>query len=48
VVNRIEAAIGTALPGSEITIHIEPIEEPGAWNDSEVLRVEEEARRDGE
>jgi cation diffusion facilitator family transporter len=48
VVNRIEAAIGQALPGSEITIHIEPIEEPGAWNDSEMLRVEEEARRDGE
>ncbi len=44
VVNRIEAAIAEALPGSEITIHIEPIEEPGAWNDSELLRVEREKK----
>jgi cation diffusion facilitator family transporter len=45
VVNRIEAAIGEALPGSEITIHIEPIEEPGAWNDSEMLRVERQEEK---
>jgi cation diffusion facilitator family transporter len=42
VVNRIEASIAEALPGSEITIHIEPIEEPAAWNDSELLRIERE------
>lgn len=42
VVNRIEASITEALANSEITIHIEPIEEPAAWNDSELLRVERE------
>ncbi len=48
VINRIEASIGAALPGSEITIHVEPIEEPGAWNDSDMLRVEQEARGENE
>jgi cation diffusion facilitator family transporter len=31
---EIEVAIETSIPGIEVTSHIEPIEEPRAWNDS--------------
>jgi cation diffusion facilitator family transporter len=41
---EIEAALRAALPGSEITVHIEPIEERAAWEDSELLAVEEAQR----
>jgi cation diffusion facilitator family transporter len=41
-VNRIEDSVCQAIPGTEVTIHIEPIEEPEVWNDSEVLKVEQE------
>jgi divalent metal cation (Fe/Co/Zn/Cd) transporter len=37
---RIEHAIQVALPGTEVVVHIEPIEEPGSWDDSELLRFE--------
>ena len=37
----IEKAIEKALPGIEITVHSEPIEEPAAWQDSALLPVEE-------
>jgi divalent metal cation (Fe/Co/Zn/Cd) transporter len=37
---RIEEAIRAALPGAEVVIHIEPIEERGSWEDSELLRIE--------
>jgi cation diffusion facilitator family transporter len=40
VANRIENAIGAALPGAETTVHLEPIEDPESWSDSELLRVE--------
>lgn len=39
--NRIEEAIRTALPDTEVTIHIEPIEEPASWQDSELIAIEE-------
>ncbi len=38
---RVEQAVGQALPGIEITVHIEPIEEPAAWKDSELLPLEQ-------
>src|SRR5262249_12914920 len=38
---RIEAAVRTALPGLELTVHIEPIEAQASWEDSELLNVEE-------
>jgi cation diffusion facilitator family transporter len=41
--NRIEAAVEAALPGLEMTIHIEPIEAAEAWADH-ALRPFEEAR----
>ena len=47
VANRIEAAAQAAIADLEVTIHIEPIEEPGAWHDSALLAVEE-AERKGE
>lgn len=40
---QIGAAIQEAVPGIEITAHIEPIEEPRAWNDSR-LQVEHEGK----
>jgi cation diffusion facilitator family transporter len=40
---RIEAAIAAAVPGTETTIHFEPVEEPAAWQDSaKVLLAREE------
>jgi len=40
IANRIETAIGAALPGAEATVHLEPIEDPGSWSDSDLLRFE--------
>ena len=37
---QIEQAVRAALPGLEVTVHIEPIEEQAAWEDSELLAVE--------
>ena len=42
--DRIEESIQKLLPGGEITIHIEPIEERQAWEDSELLPLEQEDR----
>src|SRR5262245_41462029 len=40
---RIEAALRAEMPTLEVTIHIEPIEEPAAWEDSALLGVEKGA-----
>jgi cation diffusion facilitator family transporter len=45
---RIECALQAALPGVEVTVHIEPIEEPAAWQDSALLQVEQDAQRERE
>jgi cation diffusion facilitator family transporter len=37
---RLEEAIQTALPSAEVVVHVEPIEEPASWQDSELLAVE--------
>ncbi len=37
---RVEEAVRSALPGAEVTVHIEPIEAESAWQDSELLGVE--------
>ena len=42
LMDRIEEAMRTVLAGVEVTVHIEPIEDPGAWNDSDMLPVERE------
>ena len=42
LVAQIEAAVHAALPALEVTIHIEPIEEPVCWEDSALLAVEGE------
>jgi cation diffusion facilitator family transporter len=42
---RIEAAIEEVLPGSEVAVHIEPIEERGSWEDSALVRLEQAARQ---
>ena len=45
---KIEDAIRAALPGIEVTVHIEPIEEQAAWEDSALLPIEEKGSRDAE
>jgi len=45
VANRIEQAVRLALPGLEVTVHVEPIEEEVSWRDSAMLSVEEEEQR---
>lgn len=44
VTGRIEDAVKAALPGIEVTVHIEPIEEQSAYNDSALLPVERALR----
>jgi divalent metal cation (Fe/Co/Zn/Cd) transporter len=41
---RIEAAVQEALPGSEVVVHIEPIEERASWEDSALVPLEQAAR----
>jgi cation diffusion facilitator family transporter len=45
VIGRIETAVRGAFPGLEVSVHVEPIEERAAWEDSALLAVEEAARR---
>jgi cation diffusion facilitator family transporter len=40
VATRIESAVRAALADMEVTVHIEPIEERAAWEDSELLELE--------
>jgi cation diffusion facilitator family transporter len=42
---RVEDAVRGALPGAEVTVHIEPIEDRAAWEDSALLPLEQAARR---
>jgi cation diffusion facilitator family transporter len=42
---RVEQAIRLALPGTEVVVHIEPIEEKASWEDSELLAIERERQR---
>jgi cation diffusion facilitator family transporter len=42
---RIEAAVQEALPGTEVVLHIEPIEERESWEDSALVALEQAARR---
>jgi cation diffusion facilitator family transporter len=37
---RVEQAVCEALPGAEVTVHIEPIEAESAWKDSDLLTLE--------
>jgi cation diffusion facilitator family transporter len=41
----VEDAVRAALPGLEVTVHVEPIEEPQAHADSELLAVERKRRQ---
>jgi hypothetical protein len=44
VTNRIERAVEEALPGVETTVHVEPIDERAAWEDSALVPLEEADR----
>jgi cation diffusion facilitator family transporter len=41
---RIEDAVRAALPGAEVTIHVEPIEERASWEDSALVPLEQAER----
>ena len=43
---EIEAAVQAAVPLIEVTVHIEPIEDRAAWEDSELLPLERAAGHD--
>lgn len=45
VTGQVEAAVRAALPGMEVTVHIEPIEDRQAYEDSALVLLEEAARR---
>jgi cation diffusion facilitator family transporter len=47
ITEEIEEAVRQALPGIEVTVHIEPVEEPGAWHDSALLQVERQEQAGG-
>jgi cation diffusion facilitator family transporter len=47
VAERMEAAVARSLPGTEVTVHIEPIEERAAWEDSALLPIEQAAKEAG-
>jgi cation diffusion facilitator family transporter len=38
--NRVEQAVRDSVPGIEVTIHIEPIDERASWEDSALLAIE--------
>lgn len=43
VTGRLERAVDRTLPGVETVVHVEPIEERAAWDDSPLLLIEPEA-----
>ena len=47
ITERIEQAIRAALPEMEVTVHIEPIEEQAAYEDSALVQLEQKKRAGG-
>jgi cation diffusion facilitator family transporter len=45
VTARVEKAVRAALPSIEVTVHIEPIEEKAAYEDSALVPIEQAARQ---
>lgn len=45
VIGRVEEAVQAALPGVEVYVHVEPIEDRTAWEDSELVALEQAERR---
>jgi len=43
VTHRLEDAVTTALPRAEVTVHVEPIEDPTAWDAAELAPFEEKS-----
>jgi divalent metal cation (Fe/Co/Zn/Cd) transporter len=43
--DRIEDAVREAFPDMEVTVHVEPIEERAAWEDSVLVPLEQQARQ---
>jgi cation diffusion facilitator family transporter len=42
ITHRLEDAVNGVLPGAETTVHIEPIEDPSAWDDSPLVPIEQQ------
>jgi hypothetical protein len=45
IASRLEAAVRAALPDIEVTVHIEPVEEKAAYEDSALVPIEQAARQ---
>jgi len=45
VSRRVENAVESSFPGTETTVHVEPIDEPASWDDSALLQLEPETTR---
>lgn len=43
VTQRVESAVKKSFPGTETTVHVEPIEEPESWQDSALVPLEAES-----
>lgn len=39
--HKVEAAVVAAMPGLEVTIHVEPVDEPGSWEGQELKQLGE-------
>jgi len=46
--DRIEEALRSAFPTVEATVHIEPIEDPKAWENSDILKMEQAEKLKGQ
>jgi cation diffusion facilitator family transporter len=45
ITERVEGAIRAVFPDMEVTVHVEPIEERAAWEDSALVPLEQAARQ---
>ena len=45
IINEIEEAVRAGMPDMEVTVHVEPIEERAAYEDSALVRLEQAARQ---
>jgi divalent metal cation (Fe/Co/Zn/Cd) transporter len=41
IAHQVEERLHTALPGLEVTIHVEPVDEPGSWETIQLARLGE-------
>jgi divalent metal cation (Fe/Co/Zn/Cd) transporter len=40
--HQVEERLGEAVPGLEVTIHVEPVDEPASWEADQLARLGEQ------